>query len=434
MPRVWPLLALALLAGCVGAPEDLAPAALDAPGAPALAALVADVPCEAAVGAGTSENLRVLSALALDDPEPTDYAEMAFRSWDNRTLLVVARIAQGGFDLVDVTTPDAPEHLLTWEPAEPGYALDVKFTSDNLTLLIAGDTAITLLDMRDPLAPVVENVHELDESSAHLMTVFPAAGADHLVISKGEGKDLSIFRIEGAPGGRSLVRVAQPLLTPLGDAPRSGGLMELVRSHDTWFEVDPITGAPLLWIANVWFGVTALDVSDPALPVEVVRIPETDPFLGYTHSVQVAHVDGRRLVVASTEYGMGALKVYDATDLAAPRLVATWHLDVPTKPTHNLQVVGSHVFLAHLHEGLFVFDLADLSAAGLVPARLAPVGHFEADGEVPVTLPHSFAGYYGPRDVVVKDGVVHVTEATRGLRSVAFGCLMPGDPTLTSSG
>ena len=40
-----------------------------------------------------------------------------------------------------------------------------------------------------------------------------------------------------------------------------------MRSHDTWFEVDPQSGVPLLWVANVHWGIIAYDVSDPANPV-----------------------------------------------------------------------------------------------------------------------------------------------------------------------
>ncbi|HLE97267.1 MAG TPA: hypothetical protein VI997_07845, partial [Candidatus Thermoplasmatota archaeon] len=368
------LVVLAVIAaGCATPTPTDEPVAATAAPYDALAAEVADLPCEAEVGDGTSANLRVLWQDPLDDPEPARHRELDLDP-TGRPLVASARIFAGGFDLLDVTDPRAPVVLSTWHADDGDYALDVKFTTDGASLLVAGGERILVVDVRDPASPRVESSYRLDAPGAHMLAIFRVDDADHVVASKGEGKDLSIFRVEGAPGERTLVRVSRPLLTPLGDLPLRP---DPVRSHDAWYEVDPETGTPLLWVANVWWGVTALDVTDPAAPETVVEIRHLDPHQSYSHSVRVAHVDGKRLVVSTSEYGNAALKVWDATDLDAPRLVATWSLggDAP----HDLQVVGSRAYVAHFEHGLFVFDVADAAASGkLAPvARLAPTGTWD---------------------------------------------------------
>ncbi|HWG92177.1 MAG TPA: hypothetical protein VNZ52_15105 [Candidatus Thermoplasmatota archaeon] len=438
MRRLAALLVPALLlTGCLaateGEPEAVArEGPLPAASWEAVKAALAGVPCEAAVvGADTSENLKVLGLDPLDDYGAADHGEMAFHTKDNRTLAAVARYSAGGFDLVDVTDPLAPKHLMTWDPEDGDYGLDLKFTADGATLVLAGAEQIRLVDLRDPLAPRQESTFPLDAPQAHLLTVFPVDGVEYVAASKGENRDLSIFRIVGEPGNRTLERVARPALTPLGDTERN----DLVRSHDTWFEVDPETGTPLLWVANVWWGILGLDVTDPANPKEVTRMANLDPFQGYVHSVQVTHLEGRRLVVSVQEYGTGALKVYDATDLKAPHLVALWNLDIPTMPQHNLQVVGQYAYVAHFADGLFVFDLTQ-AGNGPAPTRLSPVAHLAPEGDPPLdAFRYSmFAQYFGPRDVVIRDGILWVSETTMGLRTVGFGCLTPGDVAQRSSG
>jgi hypothetical protein len=174
-------------------------------------------------------------------------------------------------------------------------------------------------------------------------------------------------------------------------------------------------------------------VSDPADPVVVSRMPNLDPFQSYVHSIQVAHLDGRRLVVTTSEYGYGALRVYDATDLAAPRLAGVWTRDVPLMPLHNLQVVADRAYVAALHAGLFAFNLSQLPDLP-VPTRLEPAAHLAPEGDGGPGTPTGFGSYYGPRDVIVRDGVLWVTETTMGLRSVADGCLAMGDASLRSTG
>ena len=339
-----------------------------------------------------------------------------------RVLAADARYNKGGADIVDITDPLHPQQLSSWEPAsDANRALGVKFSSDNATLVIGSDLAIRLLDVRDPSAPKLESELKLARTQAHMVVVFDVGGQDHVAALKGEGHDLEIYRLEGAPGSRTLVKESSLQLTAAGEATGQ----DLLTSHDAWFTVDPIAHKPWLFVASSWDGVAIVDVSDPAKARLVTKWGNEDPFQGYTHTVQEFVKDNRRFVVAVQEVGANALKVWDATDLSMPpRLVAFWHVKDtdPTSSQHNLNLVGTRLYMAHYGEGVFVFDLAKVGGGATpTPAPIQPVAHLAA-------------GEGGSWDVVVRDGVLYTSEIGQGLRVLGDGCLAPGDAASSSNG
>lgn len=426
MRRLAAILLAATAAGCLSTPgADLDAAKLEAPLWEAVRARIGPLPCEATVGEGTSDNLVELALDPLDDAGEGSHGELAVSG----TLAAIARYQTGGFDLVDITDPLAPRQLAAWDPEEADRSLDVKFSPDGATLLVGGDRAITLVDVREPAAPKVESVYRLAKPQAHMLTVFEVDGASYVAAAKGEGYDLAIYRIAGEAGARTLEPVAKPRLTRLGETTGE----DLLRSHDAWFAIDVMLQKPVLWVANVWDGIVALDVSDPAAPQVISRIAPLDPYQGYTHTVQATFVDGRRLVVAVQEVGANALKVYDATDLEEPTLVALWHVPVVAKPQHNLQLVGAHAFVAHYDEGTYVLDLAE-AGAGPFPTRLAPIARLaaiEGTASAPSAPQDAFRGTW---DVVVHNGLLLTSEIAHGLRVTGFGCLEAGEAALSSTG
>jgi hypothetical protein len=438
LPRAT-LVAIALLAGCATPSSTLDDAS--APLASTLLdpTLADGLPCEADMRwDAATDNLRELASDPLTAIQENWRGEFDIHDAGERTLLAAGRSAGvGGFDLYDITDPTAPIPLAGWDGSEYGFQ-DLKFTPDGTAIVHAGYDTLALVDIRTPGAPVLEVEHVLEAEGAHMVATWTVDGRDHVSISKAEGKDVSIFALRGEPGARSFERLATPTMNPVGDYPRDEPVVLFnTRSHDTWFEFDPEIGMPILWVANVFWGVAALDVTDPAAPKLLTRIPHADPYAGYTHSAQVAHLDGKRYVVATTEYVFGGVKVWDATDLAAPTLVADWRMDVPTLPAHNLQVVGQHAFVAHFYEGLLVFDLAQLDGSGtpLAPQRIAPVAHVPPQGAPTPRVPVSPGqDYYGALDVAVEDGIVWVSEGAYGVRSFAFGCLTPGDEAASAWG
>lgn len=431
------LLSSFLLAGCSD-PADDAPSGdgalpADAPDAFPHLDCVPD-----RSGTGLSPNLAVLGFM--EDGGLREELDTAVI--DRRTILAASYNQDDAMEFYDVTDPLHPQKVSEWQSGADNND-DFKFLPDGKGIVIVGGSTLRIVDVRDLANLAVESTHDLDNAATgrfergHTVQVWQVAGATYVSMGKAEGQDVSIFRVDGEPGSRTLTRVASLATSPI-TLPHG---IEPLQAHDTWFEVDAETGTPMLWVANVDWGVVGYDVSDPANPkVLATMMPgPADPLVGYSHGVGVAHIDGRRLVVSAQEFENGVLKVYDATNLAAPRLIGTFH-DTEMSSFHNMQVVGPYVFVTHFAQGLFVFDLRDVPTTdGLAqPIDMPVFAHADAEGDlsdpqaqVPVNRQRAYVGTF---EVTLRDGVLWTIEVGAGIRSFAFGCLAPGDVTATSTG
>ncbi|HEV8361219.1 MAG TPA: hypothetical protein VGR28_12275 [Candidatus Thermoplasmatota archaeon] len=422
MRAAWLVLAVAL-AGCVSAPAPLPdaaqPTALAVPTPAELAALAAGLPCEAAQVAGPlSDNLREVSLLDLT-PTPGRLGALDAHA----DLLLVEHYDAGGFDVVRIADPRAPRVLGSFE--SPPITLDLEFTTDGATALLGEQSRVRLVDVRDPTRPVEEGVWDFPtpDIQAHTLHVFPWQGRDLVFTSSQTAQGMWIFAVDGAPGARNL-SVLSVYKPPVEDT---------MSPHEAWATFDEDLQAPVLYVANGWAGWYALDITDPAHPRQLGLglVPNLDPYQEYVHSIIAAKVGGKRLVATTAEIGANALKVYDATDFAAPRLLATWtSRPVPTPSEHFFTIVGSKLLLAHYQEGGFIFDLASLPAAPLLP--WGPVARFQPGPDVGPTSSFPFQGWEGIYDVLVKDGLTYWTDRRLGVHVLAFGCFEPGDTALTT--
>src|SRR5688572_11504268 len=136
---------LAALGGCMG--NDSAADEGEGGLAPAdLAGLVAGLPCEAPFDAvATTENLRRLDLTELDAGLPREMDASG-------DLLLVA--AGDGFATVDLSDPARPQALGIYDAEVELDMLDVKFSPDNQSALLASWAAIDVVDIRDPANPV----------------------------------------------------------------------------------------------------------------------------------------------------------------------------------------------------------------------------------------------------------------------------------------
>jgi hypothetical protein len=117
---------------------------------------------------------------------------------------------------------------------------------------------------------------------------------------------------------------------------------------------------PLVAVAHGLYGVTLVDVGDPAAPIVVGEADTAGKASG------VALVDGL-LVVADRDAG---LALFDVVDPAGPVLLAT----LPTtQEARDVAVVDGFAYVAAASGGLLVVDLADPAAPVLV-ASLTPFG------------------------------------------------------------
>jgi hypothetical protein len=426
-----PVLALAL-AGCIATPEQLAPAALP-PLAERVLGLVGEVPCEAEVGEGTSANLAPLRSSPLDRNGMVGAGEL----WLQGDWAYVARYGTGGFSIVSLADPLAPEEVAVWDPERTMRGLDVKALPDGSAVLVGNDDGVRIVDVRDPLLPREEHHEAFARTQAHMLTVFTVQGQDYLAVTKGDGEDMPIFRVQGGPGNHTLERVASPTLTLASTAFQALGQhnpQDITRTHDASFLDDPILG-PTLWVANVWDGIVALDVADPAQPRVILRIPNLTP--RYTHTVQTVVLgegdQAQRVTISVSEIGHNVLHVWDTTDLTAPRMLAEWSVPRSWQPQHNPQLVPPYLYMAHYEHGVFVFALEDL-----LRGEARPIGKWaSAGGQLGSSSPTgavmgTLLNFSGTWDVGLRDGILYATDG--GLHAVAFGCLTPGDAAMTSTG
>jgi hypothetical protein len=418
---------LALLGGCLDpGGSEAAPGEGGAAAEADLGALLADLPCEAPYDdVGTTENLRQLSLTEFDGESGPQEIDVA------GDLLLAAR--DMGFSTVDVSDPLLPVVLGHYGDAEG--MLDVKFTPDNLTALVGSYDHIDLVDVRDPAEPrrvgrwsfdqVESPASGMNGQNAHM--VFPAriAGEDWVFLAPQSSTGVWILRLQGTPDDRRLEFVTTTL-------PVQGGLSG---PHDIFVQHDELLQRWVLYTADAFLGWTAFDVSDPANPELLVARPNAD--VSGTHSVQAGIVGGRRIVATTTEFGMNALKLWDATDLLSPVQVGYWTHELGPgvyDHQHNINIVEGRLYLAHYALGLYVFDLATLPASPAGALSIQPVAHYAKLQETSLGAGAN-GGFW---DLVLADGLlyagVYSGGVQQGLHTIGYGCVPPGDPAYTSTG
>ncbi|HUR26516.1 MAG TPA: hypothetical protein VM327_10935 [Candidatus Thermoplasmatota archaeon] len=420
---------LLLLAGCMDRPAKAVAGGdtvvLAADPFEAARVLMADVPCEAPVREGTSGNLLVLASMKYEEGGTGDIDVRG-------PLLATTR------SLHDVSDPLHPVQTADFEALEIAASGDVKFLSDNETIVTGTSGGILLIDVRDPAAPVVEDEWSFEEFSgvnlpggsvflnAHMLGTAKIGGSDWVFLAPNSNSGIWILRVDGEPGSRQLTYVTQTL-------PAEGGPLG---PHDLFVHQDPFTSQWLLYSADGFHGWTVFDLADPTSPVPIGGLVAPQP--GYTHTIQAARFGERRLVVTIAEVGENLLQVFDATILQAPVLLATWQVaPLSTTPQHNINIVGDHLYVAHYGYGMYVFDLTTVPGLPLAGvASFDPVAHYDP---VPGGTPYvaGIGGFEAVYDVVVQDGLLFVSGFSaplEGIDVIGFGCIAPGDQALRSVG
>ncbi|MEA3189933.1 MAG: hypothetical protein QOD77_515 [Thermoplasmata archaeon] len=429
-------LAALALAGCTAddgpattpPPTDEAPSALDR-----LREAMAGVPCDVPPPAGNENtaNLKLLATIQIPAEADGIHAELDIRG----DLAVHARYGSGGFEIYDISDPLRPLHLGNFTEADG--ALDVKFGPDNTTVFVGTGAGITMVDLRDPFNPVKSGEWRFTDAqvatdplprvgeNAHMFYAKRIAGKDWLFLAPNSNTGAWVLEIGGTPEARTLTYRAQTL-------PVQGGPLG---PHDIYVQQDALDGSWYLYSADGFHGWTAFNVDDPASPQPAGGF--VNPAEGaYTHTLQAAAVNGKRIVATIAEIGADFLRLYDATNLAAPVLVGVWQADTTpqgaSSPQHNLNIANGSLYISYYGHGMYVFDLAAATAGPSLPlagsATLAPSAHWSVLGE---NVDQGFTGYW---DTLVKDGVVYVSHIEGGLLVLGYGCNAPGDPAATSDG
>ncbi len=412
----------ALCAGCIEAPgEDDDPTAgpekSQAETAARLRDDLAGMPCEPSYTQGESSPIfKEVYHMETDDVR---YGEVDVI--DDTDHVVFSRYGGGGFDILNVSNPYDPEHVVGF-PIEESYSLDIKVSGDGDTLYSGGFGAITIVDISDPYEPEITrsvtfpSPYPETQAQAHMLHVAQIDDQEYVFAATQYGHGVLIFEAHGEPGDVDLEFVTV-------FAPAVGGPLA---AHDMMVHHDPVEEKPILWVANGFGGFIAADVSDPAQGVPVSYTPELDPYQGYTHTVSVTHYDGKRYAVTMAELGAMALKVYDVTDMTTPVLIATWTLEeTGTATQHNTQIMGDWLWLGHYENGVVLFNLKQEIENLSLPAYNL--------GAVPVIDSLTPYGQYLPSDgstweSVVVNGVHWTTSG--GIYATLNGCFAAPDEEL----
>ncbi len=334
-----------------------------------------------------------------------------------------------GVWIVDVHDPAAPALVGRWNGPSGGYVTDVKWTSGGGALVASvqgsSQSGMFLIDASDKTQPKTSEFLAV-EGGVHMMGMMqylPVPGAD------------VVFGATAYSNG-----VFPAVVT--GDLPVKRfialGRIPGIVAHDVWLTRDPLTLRTIMYVANSYGGATAFDVTDPTHPD---RLGSWAGDGAYMHTVRAAVVGASRYVFVSPEYFFGTssrvatLYVLDATDLEGSwSVVGTWRnpgghaAGNLVFSTHAFQVVGSKVYLAHYHGGVWTLDVT-------APAAPATLGHHMTNDHpsppggaigwpVDYTVPSAW-------DVVLDQGHQYIGDITGGLYVLRYRCdeTGPGGPT-----
>lgn len=448
-----PVLAL-VLAGCLGAgnqPLDAASVTLPILGDPLL---LDHDHGDAALHALTTSNVKQLSHTVWEKVLLDRFPAQAYGEMDVAGDVAFVAALVSGFALVDIKDPAAPT-TLSFTPIPPVYVADIKAAQGGDLALLGTQRTIgrvtSMLGLPGLLVPLpvpsaapigaigLQAWDTSDKANPQLVGYTYVDGGCHMVSVLEYGSDTVVFC---APNDNSIRifqvnRVGPAVTFELLSVWSPGDLSEVVVykvsptraqfTHDMTVQKDPLTGEPVMFVSFWDLGTHVVDVKDPAAPKSLGSWAGEDATLfgGQTHTSMATLIGGKRVVVQIPEYAnIPAVFVLDATDYGNMRLLSEWtahadgeYGDDPTLfSTHNFQVVGSKVYMAMYHGGIWVLDLAD-------PTKPMAVGYFlPADPEAAQSsgggpIPDTW-------DVVVANGHIWAVDIPTGL----YALHLDGDP------
>lgn len=251
---------------------------------------------------------------------------------------------------------------------------------------------VMLVNIDDPKRPCIAGYYTL-----------PVLGAHSVYAGELQGRTLviaSVVNLVAAVSNFWFFEVTESGMTLLSqyEEPATTGGAPLVNGHnDAVVQEHPVTGAPLVYLANWHQGMTILDFSDPTLPVAIGNWNDSQG-AGNADLVQDGHGNVHEAIPISGTWGgkhytivgqeildhplatpSGLVHILDTTDPTAPALVASWTLPVDVVwdesaifSTHYVSVQNATMFVAHYHAGVWAVDLSGFLDGTVDPEDKVP--------------------------------------------------------------
>lgn len=355
-----------------------------------------------------------------------------------------------GFAIVDVSDPSKPDTVARVQAVSPDpikYAADIKVDASGdwvfLAMELSSTPGLLIYDARDRAAPQLAGIWVAPGTllGCHMIEYAQIGGQEYVFCAPLDNAIyVGLLSPETAAPVRAITTVARFVPNSPGavmDTVQNAGpdtVTDQVSGHqDMTFQLDPLTGTPMLYVSFWNFGVRFVDVAIPAAPIEVGFWDgaTAEWYRGLIHTTMAFESEGHRIVIAIPEVASPpALFVLDATDFAAPVLLSEWRAleDFAGQDTafsmHNFQIVDGKIYLAMYHGGLWVLDVSTPENQ----THPHPVGSYlphemRADGN-----PYS----PGPWDVVVWNGYMLTADGDGGFYVLHHDGDPAGDPAYAS--
>ncbi len=300
-----------------------------------------------------------------------------------------------GFMIVDISDPSVPVLVSSVEVLTPDHQTPLGAYIADLKVDATGDWVFVALELSTTPGVLIYDAR--DKENPLLAGFWPEPGlllgchmVEYAII--GENEYLFCAPLDNAiyvglllpevDDFREVVQVARWMPTTAKFAQQQGeavtgyiqngdplgAALHFVSGHqDMTHQKDPLTGRDILSVSFWNLGLRFVDVTNPALPMEIGSWAGEDSkkWDGVLHTSMMFESDGRRIAVTSPEGARPpALFVLDATDYDNPEILAEWTAlddfagEDGRFSMHNFQIVGGRVYLAMYHGGLWVLDIS----------------------------------------------------------------------------
>lgn len=266
-------------------------------------------------------------------------------------------------EILDLTTPTAPqlvgklENLINGSLAVQGNYVYIPGPN-----WVAGNTILQIVDVSNSVHPLLAGSIEVSTSYVR-----------NLVI---QNQSLYMTTSADSPSGGLLVYSLQDPAQPV--------LVASVATKDVAYDVALTPDMKYAFVADYGRGLRAIDVNDPAYPIEVGAY---DP----PSSVPSMEIAGGYAFTSSDQKGIRSIDLSDPRDPKTVGFIPAW------SNAYDLHVDGNYAYTAELYDGgIRVYDIAD-------PAHMkeiASVGGNFTRLVINEGYLYAWAAYVGPVSVI----------------------------------